>query len=51
MDIGLKELEDILDKDLSRQMSKIRPLNPNKRSGGQKLNFYFHFSLMLKSIW
>ena len=36
MDIGLKELEDILDKDLSRQMSKIRPLNPNKRSGGAK---------------
>ena len=36
MEIGLRELEDILDKDLSHQMSKIRPLNPNKRSGEAK---------------
>ena len=43
MDIGLKELEDILDKDLSRQMSKIRPLNPDKRLGGAKTYFLFSY--------
>ena len=31
IDIGLRELEDILEKDLSYQMSKVRGKNPNKR--------------------
>ena len=31
INIGLRELENILDKDLSYQMSKVKPKNPNKR--------------------
>ena len=31
IDIGLRELEDILEKDISYEMSKVRRRNPNKR--------------------
>ena len=31
IDVGLRELKDILEKDLAFQMSKVKPLNPNKR--------------------
>ena len=31
IDLGLRELKDILEKNLAFQMSKVKPLNPNKR--------------------